>query len=201
MTADEKGLIDFSEIENLSARYGPPQRRHYALKVGERMATHWREKLAKRRGEVVLVIRRPNGRILLHSKGFYPAGTYRLLSGGIEESESVLDALRREVQEETGLTVKIERFLGLLEYEFHYQGETMPFVSYVFFLRERGGVLAPGDESEAITAFREASVDEIGAVARALRSLPGDWEDWGQFRALAHAFVAEAACSKPCAGG
>jgi 8-oxo-dGTP diphosphatase len=147
--------------------------------------------MTKRRGEVVLVICRPNGLIILHTKRFYPAGVYRLPSGGIRRGERVLEAMWRETQEETGLEVEIERFLGLLEYEFHHRDERLPFVSYVFLGRERGGYLAPQDESEQITAFRAVAVDELATVAEALRALPDPWRDWGAFRALAHDFVAE----------
>lgn len=159
--------------------------------MGEGLATYWHEKMTKRRGEVVLVIRRPNGRIILHTKSFYPADTYRLPSGGIRQGERVLDAMWREVQEETGLEIETEHFLGLLEYEFQHRDEKLPFVSYVFLMRERGGHLAPQDKSEEITTFREVSVDELAAVAEALRSLPDPWDDWGAFRALAHDFVAD----------
>ncbi len=167
--------------------------------MGEGLATYWHKKMAQRRGEVVLVIRRPNGRLILHTKSFYPADTYRLPSGGIRQGENVLDATWREVQEETGLEVELERFLGLLEYELQHRDEKLPFVSYVFLMRERGGHLAPQDESEQITAFREVSIDELAMVAEALRSLPAPWGDWGAFRALAHEFVAglEAVISRP----
>jgi hypothetical protein len=56
-----------------------------------------------RRGEVVLIVQKPDDRILLHTKPFYPAGVFRLPTGGLKPEESINDGLVRELYEETGL--------------------------------------------------------------------------------------------------
>ena len=184
-------LIDEQEIEELAEQYGPTERRCYSLEVGKKNFEYWREELGqKRRGEVVLVVRRPDW-VILHTKDFYPPGAYRLPSGVVKWGEGVLHALHREAQEEMGLEVEVERFLGLLEYEFHYQEETIPFVSYVFLVRGRGAKLAPQDEEEHITSFQQVPLTELRALAASLRALEGNWQDWGEFRAMAHDFVVE----------
>ncbi len=184
-------LIDEKEVAELARRYGPLERRHYVLEMGERTFADWREVSNDRRGEVALFILRPSGNVILHAKEFYPEGIYRVPTGGIERGEDVVTAVHREAREETGLTVAIERCLGVLEYEFRYRGETLPFVSYVFLLRENGGQLCPQDEGERITSFREVPLTELEAVARNLRAIEADWRDWGHYRAIAHSFVAE----------
>jgi ADP-ribose pyrophosphatase YjhB (NUDIX family) len=184
-------LINRREIEALARQYGPIERRSYSLEVGRRNFEDWRRELVeKRRGEVVFVVKGPVG-LILHTKDFYPPGTYRLPSGGVRWGESVLSALHREAQEEMGLKVEVERFLGLLEYEFRCQGETMPFVSYVFLVREAGGELAPQDKEERILSFCQVPVAELSAIADSLRAMEEDWRDWGEFRAIAHDFVVE----------
>jgi 8-oxo-dGTP diphosphatase len=183
--------VNPGEIEALVARYGPPERRHFALELGEEEFEYWQKKSTGRRGEVVLVIRRPNGRVLLHTKGFYPPGVYRLPSGGVRWGEEVLSAVHRETREETGLDVEVERFLGFIEYEFRHAGQVLPFVSYIFVIREIGGQLAPQDVDEEITAFREVPPEELEEVAWELEALGGEWRDWGRFRALAHRLVSE----------
>ena len=60
------------------------------------------------------MIRRRNGLYLVHTKAFYPQGVYRLLTGGIKPGEPLLEALAREAQEETSLTLRIERFFRRL---------------------------------------------------------------------------------------
>lgn len=184
-------LINPEEIEELARQYGPIERRSYSLEVGRRNFEDWRRELVeKRRGEVVFVVKGPVG-LILHTKDFYPPGTYRLPSGGMRWEESVLSALHREAQEEMGLEVEVERFLGLLVYEFRCQDEMMPFVSYVFLVSEAGGELAPQDKEERILSFCQVPVAKLSAVADSLRAMEEDWRDWGEFRAIAHDFVVE----------
>lgn len=187
---DVENLINPEEIEELARKYGPIERRSYSLERGGERFEFWRGVLAKRRGEVIFVVKRPAG-LILHTKDFYPPGTYRLPSGGVRWGESVLSALHREVREEMGLEIEVERFLGLLEYEFCCQGEMMPFVSYVFLVRGARGELAPQDEEEHILSFRQVPVAELAEVADSLRAVEEDWQDWGEFRAIAHDFVVE----------
>jgi ADP-ribose pyrophosphatase YjhB (NUDIX family) len=141
------------------------------------------------RGEVIMVIVRPNGSVLLHTKSFYPPGVYRLLSGRVLWRDAVEHTLHREVKEETSLDVAVERFLGLVEYEFRSQGRTIPFVSYVFELREIGRELCCQDEGEGISAFREVRPNELSQVATELEQLEPQWQDWGHFRAVTHRLV------------
>jgi ADP-ribose pyrophosphatase YjhB (NUDIX family) len=192
-----ESLISPEEIEELSRQYDPIERRSYSLEVGKRNFGDWRRELAeKRRGEVVFVVKRPAG-VILHTKDFYPPGTYRLPSGGVRWGESVLSALHREAREEMGLEIEVERFLGLLQYEFCCQEETMPFVSYVFLVREAGGELAPQDKEERILSFRQVPVAELSAVGDSLRAMEEGWRDWGEFRAIAHDFVIEMNSKSP----
>jgi len=197
---DLENLINPQEIEELARQYGPIERRSYSLERDGERCEYWRRALAKRRGEVIFVVKRPAG-VILHTKDIYPPGTYRLPSGGVGWEESVLSALHREVREEMGLEIEVERFLGLLEYELRCEEETLPFVSYVFLVRDDGGEPVPQDEEERILSFRQVSVEELAAVADSLRAVEKDWRDWGEFRAIAHDFVVEimgGICS-PCA--
>ena len=187
---DIESLINPREIEELARQYGPIERRSFSLERSGERCEHWRRALATRRGEVIFVVERPAG-LILHTKDTYPPGIYRLPSGGVSWGESVLSALHREVREEMGLEIEVERLLGLLEYEIHCEEKTLPFVSYVFLVRGGEGELIPQDEEERILSFRQVSVAELAAVADSLRAIEEDWRDWGEFRALAHDFVVE----------
>lgn len=187
---DLESLINPKEIETLASRYGPIERRSFSLERGGKLCEYWRRVLADRRGEVIFVVERPAG-VILHTKDTYPPGTYRLPSGGVGWGETVLSALHREVREEMGLEVEVERLLGLLEYKIRCEEETLPFVSYVFLVKGGDGELVPQDEKEHITSFRQVPAAELAAVADSLRAIEEDWRDWGEFRALAHDFVIE----------
>lgn len=182
-------LIDEREITRLAQQYGQPLRRQFDVEIGPELFFTRFYRLGDRRGEVVLVLERPSGRLLLHTKAHYGADTYRLMTGGIGFDEAVLDAVMREVQEETGLIVVVARFLAILEYRLRFGSVSLPFVSYVFHVREVGGQLSLG--AAEVAALREVRLDELAAVADHLRSIPGERGFWGRWRALAHDAVIE----------
>ncbi|MHB0856590.1 MAG: NUDIX hydrolase [Anaerolineae bacterium] len=173
------------------AQYGRPVERTACITVSEQSLHYWRGVLRKRASEVVIVLRRKNGRYLVHTKGFYPQGVFRLLTGGIEAGEDLLEALQRETKEETGLEVAIQRFLAVLHNRFVCGEEAVTFTSYLFLLQERDGVLGSHDDTESITGFREVDLAGLLVLAEELEALEPDWGDWGRFRATAHRLTAE----------
>jgi 8-oxo-dGTP pyrophosphatase MutT (NUDIX family) len=189
------------ELQELAQRYGQPLIKEAELQTSQRF-----DPLGKtdRYGEVCMVIRRKNGRLLTMIKSHYPAGCYRLLTGGINHGEFVFDALLRETQEETGLQVAVKRFLTAITYyqPGPAQGEKrVPiFYTFAFLLDELDGVLAPEDEEEDVQDFREVTPDELLSLADYLAALGdqyspelrGEWDDWGRFRAIVHRAVWEA---------
>jgi 8-oxo-dGTP pyrophosphatase MutT (NUDIX family) len=188
-------LVNEAEMSELVADYGPGQRRPVTLDVSAPSFDNWLEKMVhhpNRRGEVVLVIQRPDGHILLHTKRFYPEGVFRLPSGGVHPDEAVLAGVTREAKEETGLDVTVDRFLGTVEYEFRNDQRRLPFVSYLFVLQADNSTPAAHDPGEEITGFRYISPTRLRQVAFQLRALPPQWTDWGHFRALPHDMVADA---------
>jgi 8-oxo-dGTP pyrophosphatase MutT (NUDIX family) len=177
--------------QELEQRCGPFPRQHHALTASPDFLQFMARNAQKRDGEVVLAIRRPDGRLLLHTKPSYPPGTWRMPSGGVEWGETPEAAARREVAEETGLPGHLERLLGVLTYEVGDRGPAVYFASAVFLIAapdERPAVRDPG---EKISGYRWILPAELAQVATRLQRLPAPWADWGRFRALAHFFVTE----------
>lgn len=148
--------------------------------------------------EVCMVLRRPNGTVLLSIKTFYPRGAYRLPTGGIDRDEPIFAALLRETREETGLEVEARRFLAALTYLDGRGGDPV-FHTFAFLLDERGGSLGSLDEHEHIEDYREIAPADLPGVADTLDGLPNDaaseisnWNAWGRFRAHIHRVVFEA---------
>jgi NAD+ diphosphatase len=151
-----------------------------------------------RRREVCMVVQRPNGKLLTFTKTFYPPGVYRLFTGGVEPNEAVLDAVRREVVEETGLEVAIQRFLALIAYraEGDVDGPVRMF-TYAFLLDELGGSLGALDPAERLAAYGEIDIPDLLTIADQLDNLRDvysvdfgeSWRDWGAFRAIVHRVV------------
>lgn len=185
------------ELEQLAQQYRQPLVRTIDLGSSNQF-----DPLNKsdRYGEVCMVIRRPNGRLLTMKKTFYPHNAYRLLTGGIHHGEHVFDALLRETHEETGLQVEVKRFLALAAYRTNHTGEMPSFYTFAFLLDEVGGTLGVLDEEEKVEAFREIAPEDLPAQAEYLDHLHsrysaeinGTWGDWGQFRAAIHYLVWEA---------
>ncbi len=184
-------LVDEKEVARLATKYGEPLRWKCLMDVSSKTLGERRRSLTKRRGEIVLVIPRPRKRVLLHIKNFYPPNGYRLPSGGINIGEAVDRALKRELREETGFRIAPERFLGVVEYKFRNKGKTSPFASYVFLMEETGDAPEPEDTHERISDWREVGWSDLKVVAKRLEKLPGEWNDWGRFRAVPHWLAAE----------
>lgn len=77
------------------------------LGMNPKPVTKWKE-----RNTVRAVLLRDEKIAIMH---FQKTGIYMLPGGAIETDESILDALHREVQEETGSTIKILQELGTIK--------------------------------------------------------------------------------------
>ncbi len=185
------------ELEQLAQRYGRPLVRDVDLGVHSMFDPLNR---TDRFGEVCMVVRRPDGKLLTMKKTLYPPGAYRLLTGGINHGERVLDALLRETYEKTSLAVTITRFLAAAAYHIGSTDTVPVFYTFAFLLDEVGGSLSVVDEKERVEAFREVKPADLPAMADYLDGMgtdysgeiAGDWRDWGRFRAVIHKMVWEA---------
>ncbi|HEV2654293.1 MAG TPA: NUDIX hydrolase [Ktedonobacteraceae bacterium] len=186
------------ELAQLAQRFGQPLLR--TIDLGQ--TTQFDPLNRKDRyGEVCMVVRRKNGRLLTMKKTFYPANAYRLLTGGINRNETIFDALLRETNEETGLEVETRHFLAAVAYTTSSSGEQPVFYTFAFLLDEIGGTLGVLDKHERVEALREIEPEQLPALAAFLeqikgprfsRVIGGNWHDWGRFRAAIHHLVWEA---------
>ncbi len=90
------------------------------------------------------VILDDRGRVLLLRHRFWPAGSWGIPGGYVHRGEVLEDALAREVREETGLTIEVDR---LLRVNSGYQLR----LEAVFIARMVGGTLRV-DEREVLEA-------------------------------------------------
>lgn len=146
----------------------------------------------QRQAEVAFVIQRPDGTILLHTKGHYPKSVYRIPTGTVAPGEDITKALYREVREETGLEVEFVHQLCRIQYRL--TGGRNDLITYTFLLRHAGGEIRVHDASENITAWKSVPPSELRKVADELAGLEGDWAGWGLFRSVVHRIVADLLC-------
>jgi 8-oxo-dGTP pyrophosphatase MutT (NUDIX family) len=185
--------LDEAEEQALVDSYGPTEQRHYRFALEAGSYAYWQRATAlARRAEVAMVVQRPDGRLLVHTKAHYPLGAYRLPSGGIHWGEPVLEALAREQWEELGLRLPPVSMPGLVRYTFHHDGQTIPYATYLFVLQaDQDPSLAVQDLEEPISDFCWIEPADMPAVADHLRGIVRAWGRWGAFRAIVHDLVAE----------
>jgi len=108
------------------------------------------------RPSVSAVIFDRRGRLLLQQRS--DGGQWGLPGGSVEVGESVRDAVRREVREETGVTVAVRRLVGVyseparqvIRYP---NGNVWHYVNVCFECVARGGELRTCDETLALEYF------------------------------------------------
>jgi ADP-ribose pyrophosphatase YjhB (NUDIX family) len=110
--------------------------------------------------DVTLFIRDAAGRFALIRKPSYPPDVFRPPSGGIEPGETFEAGAAREAREETGLEIRLERYLLRVLAEFTCSGAPAPWTTHVFSASMTGGALMPIDRKE-IAEARWASLAEL----------------------------------------
>ena len=209
-------MVDLREVNELAALYGEPIRRCYDVKAGGSILEYRWRKDSDRRAEVVFAIQGPGEQIWLHTKHRYERPMFRLPTGGIEWDESVLDALLREVEEEAGVQVEIQRFVGLIEYQFYQvapneQGATADNVGIssssarhsstqqstepsltsarfasYIFLLKNLEGRLIAHNNEEVAEFKSIMPSHLPQVSASLRNVLGHRREWGHWRAISH---------------
>lgn len=178
-TFDEK---EFEEIKNKFNKKA--YLRNITIKcIGSSFFTKMKKSAANnRRGEVVFCVIRPNGKIVTITRDVYPAGIFRIPSGGVAYGEDITEAVSREVKEELGIDIEITGFPGAFIIRFEYEKESTMFFSYLFILKETKGRLLIDASDDEISEVKEAGMEEFEAIVSRLRDIEGEWRDWGRFR-------------------
>ncbi len=118
---------------------------------------------------VAAFIRNDRGELLLAIRGCEPMkGTLDLPGGFADKGETVEQALRREVMEETALSVVGERYLFSLPNEYEYSGLIIPTLD-MFFEVTVGDLspLRPSDDVSSLVWMQpdEVNADDIGLLS------------------------------------
>lgn len=165
------------DLEQVAKRLGPPAPWRFRLAMREREF-----ELLDRTGEdgrwqdaTILIDARPlpsppvydtlgiqevhvhPGSFVAIRKHWYPEGLYRYPSGTVKPGERIVETALREAAEETGLEVRLTRYLMATEGEFvlgdpEAPERVHPWRSHVFLAEPLTGVVAPQDEYEILDA-------------------------------------------------
>lgn len=117
---------------------------------------------------------RDDSLLMVNHKGIMPGHFWAPPGGGVALGESVHDCLRREFTEETGLDVRVGRFLFACEFI----RDPLHAIELFFEVSISGGVLQKGDDPEFPT------IDEVRFMSVAEISLLSDEHRHGIFRLI-----------------
>ena len=144
-------------------RYGSPHERMYRFEVTPKEFQRIRSSQKHGRNHDVTLYVQKEGRLIVIAKPFYPPGVYRAPSGGLNPGESFEDGISREVAEETGCEIELEKFLLRTRVEFVNDGDVIRWRSFVLMARYVSGDFVWTDREE---------IREVKVV---------DWEDFEDF--------------------
>jgi len=147
--------------------YGRPEERSWTYGISE---PEMQMVVASTRGQtrlhdVTLFIFSPQGQVALIRKHGYPAGAWRAPGGGVHTGEPFEDGAVREALEETGLHVRLTRYLLRIHVTFTSGEQVQPWITHV--------VTATTDDDAPVTAdpheiedVRWGSLDDLcGPIA------------------------------------
>ncbi|HTE20713.1 MAG TPA: NUDIX hydrolase [Armatimonadota bacterium] len=148
-------------IRILEGRYGVPETAVANAEFSAREFGLVEHCLRKERAhDVTLFIRNEHGRFAVIRKPSYPEEVYRPPSGGVEPGEPFEAGAAREAMEETGLEIRLERYLLRVDSRFTCEGRSARWTTHVFLATAVGGTLCPQDRVEIADA-RWATVTEM----------------------------------------
>jgi 8-oxo-dGTP pyrophosphatase MutT (NUDIX family) len=109
-----------------------------------------------------------HGRVLLTKR--QDNGQWCLPSGGVEPGESVAEGCEREVFEETGLRVRVKRFVGVYSHPdqlvIYPDGNKVQIVALHFEAEVMGGTLGLSDETSDFGYYTLEEIESLDIIFR-----------------------------------
>jgi 8-oxo-dGTP pyrophosphatase MutT (NUDIX family) len=155
--------VDDRVLAPLRARFGDPAVLAWDGDVSEQEFRLASSNPARRHDVTVFVF---NGeRLALIRKPQYAPELWRPPGGGINPGEDFVAGTRREMVEELGIPVELDRYLVRTDARFRFGGEELEWATHVFAAHTDAEELAPQDTVE-IAAARWGSLDELQGPIR-----------------------------------
>jgi 8-oxo-dGTP pyrophosphatase MutT (NUDIX family) len=120
-------------IEEMAEAYGTPARRNFDIPTSDKEHDFIRSTQKNGRNHDVTLYVRKGDKFIVNAKHFYPPGLYRAPSGGLQPGEDFHAGIAREMAEEIGCEITIDRFLLYNSVAFRKDdGDAIAWRSFVF---------------------------------------------------------------------
>jgi 8-oxo-dGTP pyrophosphatase MutT (NUDIX family) len=169
--------IDPVQYTYLIEQYGTPKRYNFSANFQKFECDLVRRSSVKgRHHDITCFIPKAGGYVAIQKHDYANTGIYRAPSGGAKQGESLVDAAKREMLEETGLEIELERFVLDMFLEVRCSEGIIPWRSLVFLAKDVGGVLAPIDTREIYDVIITSRNDMLGTISQLMKD-----SGWGGF--------------------
>ena len=171
--------INETELAALKEKYGDPVVNTFTADFLEFECNLVKRTESKGRlHDITCFIRQDDGNFVVIQKPQYArTGIYRAPSGGASPSEPLEDAAIREMYEETGLTIRLTRFVLDLHLDVVCKDRTIPWRSLVFLAEPVDGEMEPVDTREIFDVTVMSREQLVGNVAALMEE-----SGWGGFK-------------------
>ncbi|TFG28111.1 NUDIX hydrolase [Candidatus Thorarchaeota archaeon] len=158
--------INEEEMQRLIERFGEPKKCRFSADFLEFECHLVRQTRTKGRlHDITCFIRqKKNGYVVIQKHQYANSGIYRAPSGGANIGESLEVAAHREMYEETGLEVRLLKFILDLHLDVVCSSETIPWRSLVFLAEPIGGTMKPIDTYEIFDVKVMSREDLLGDI-------------------------------------
>jgi 8-oxo-dGTP diphosphatase len=160
------------------SKYGQPKQLQFAADFHDFETDLVRKSALKGRYHDITCFIRYDGKYVVIQKHAYAnSGIYRAPSGGILPDESIEDAAKREMWEETGLEIKLLRLVLDINLEVRNVSDVIPWRSLVFLAESVGGEIQAFDTYEIYDVRLMTKEELLGDVYQLMID-----SGWGGFR-------------------
>lgn len=135
-----------------------------------------RSSMKGRQHDITCFIPYDGGYVGIQKHDYADTGIFRAPSGGAKHGEPLVEAAKREMLEETGFEIELERFVLDMSLDVVCSEGTIPWRSLVFLAKVVCGEMVPIDTREIYAAQITTREKMIGEIADLMRN-----SGWGGF--------------------
>jgi 8-oxo-dGTP pyrophosphatase MutT (NUDIX family) len=154
-------------LEDIQIKYGKPRELTMSFPMHSSEFEMLQESMRDGRNSDVTFFIFKDKRVIVIAKPWYPEGLYRAPSGGIKPDEDMELSAKREAYEETGVEIKLEKYVLRINVTFTCGQAGEKWTSHVFTARYVSGDLKPIDTKE-IKKVALLSLEELSALKEKL---------------------------------